>query len=116
MEDTNYENGAGAHQNANPHPPFYGSMPIVQNHLAMSIIITLFCCMPLGIIALVYATQVNLLLAMGNVNLAMETSKKAKFWCFLALGIGVTFALLYVLLYAVIFAFHFAKTGADIGL
>ena len=52
----------------------------VPNYLVWSILVTLLCCLPLGIPAIIYAAQVN-----G----AMESSKKAKMWCWIAFGVGI---------------------------
>jgi hypothetical protein len=61
-------------------PHFPGSVP---NYLVQSILVTICCCVPLGIPAIVYAAQVNSKLVAGDVTGAMESSSKAKMWCWL---------------------------------
>jgi hypothetical protein len=55
--------------------------PHVPNHLVSSILVTLFCCLPFGIPAIVYAAQVNGKLQAGDVAGAQESSRKARMWC-----------------------------------
>jgi hypothetical protein len=61
----------------------------VSNYLVQSILVTIFCCLPLGIAAIVFAAQVNGKLAGGDVAGAIESSKKAKMFCWIAFGLGL---------------------------
>ncbi len=71
-----------------PPPMGYPGQPIilppVNNHLVFAIMVTIFCCLPGGVIALIYASQVNGKLAMGDYNGAMASSRSANFWCWLS--------------------------------
>ena len=69
----------------------------VPNYLAQAILVTLFCCLPFGIVAIVYAAQVNSKVALGDYAGAMETSNKAKTWCWVSFGVGLGIAAIYVL-------------------
>lgn len=69
----------------------------IPNYLVQSILVTLFCCLPLGIPAIVYAAQVNGKIQTGDIPGAMEASNKAKMWCWISFGLG----LLTILGYAV---------------
>lgn len=60
-----------------------------QNYLALSIISTLFCCQIFGIIAIIYASQVNSKFIAGDYQGAQSASNNAKIWSFLSIGIGV---------------------------
>ena len=68
----------------------------VPNYLAQAILVTIFCCVPFGIPAIVFAAQVNGKLAAGDYTGAVETSKKAKMWCWIALGAGLAFVIVYL--------------------
>ena len=60
--------------------------------LVHSIIATLCCCMPFGIVALVYSAQVNSKLAAGDVAGAQAASASAKTWVIVSFVAGfVTF-------------------------
>ena len=74
----------------------------VPNYLAQSILVTLFCCLPFGIPAIVYAAQVNGKLQAGDVAGAQASSRKAKMWCWLAVGGWVLTAIIYAIIFAVI--------------
>ena len=67
----------------------------VPNYLAQAILVTIFCCVPFGIPAIVFAAQVNGKLAAGDYEGAVETSKKAKRWCWISFLVGLGFGLIY---------------------
>ena len=83
-------------------PPLPAARPQVPNYLAQSILVTLFCCLPFGIPAIVFAAQVNGKLQAGDVAGAQESSRKAKMWCWCAVGGWVLTALIYAVIFAVI--------------
>ena len=49
-------------------------------HMVSAILATLLCCLPLGIVAIVYASKVSALYQAGHYHGALEASDKAKFW------------------------------------
>jgi interferon-induced transmembrane protein len=51
-----------------------------KNYLVESILVTIFCCQPFGIISIVYASQVNSKYALGDYEGAKIASKNAKKW------------------------------------
>jgi len=51
-----------------------------KNYLVLSILSTVFCCWPLGIPAIVYASQVNTKYAESDYEGAQIASNKAKIW------------------------------------
>jgi Interferon-induced transmembrane protein/zinc-ribbon domain len=67
----------------------------VPNYLVFAILTTVFCCLPTGIPAIVYAAQVNGKLQAGDLPGAQVASKNAKMWCLISLGLGLLLALLY---------------------
>lgn len=71
-----------------------GSVP---SYLAFSILTTLFCCLPTGIVGIVYSSQVDSKLRNGDMNGAMDSSKKAKIWCWVSFGVGIAWILLCIL-------------------
>jgi len=70
----------------------------VPNYLVFAILATVFCCLPTGIAAIVYAAQVNGKLQVGDLAGAQAASKNAKLWCLISLGLGLGLILLYALL------------------
>ncbi len=81
-------------------PSAYASpaRPHVPNYLWQSIVVTMCCCMPFGIVAIIYAAKVDGLVAMGNFVGAEAASKSAKLWFYLALGIGLLIGVPYIVL------------------
>jgi len=69
--------------------PHFPPPPNVPNYLVHSIVATLCCCLPLGVVALVYSSQVNTKLAAGDIAGAEESSRKAKKWAIVTLIIGI---------------------------
>ena len=58
----------------------------VPNYLVFAILTTIFCCLPTGIPAIVYAAQVNGKLQAGDFAGAQDASKNAKMWCWIHLA------------------------------
>lgn len=62
----------------------------IPNYLWQSIAVTVCGCCPFfGIPAIIYATKVDKLSAMGDYQGAMEASKKARLWCLITVGAGL---------------------------
>ena len=76
-------------------------METIPNYLVQSILITLCCCMPFGVVAIIFAAQVSSKLAAGDVAGAMQASKNAKLWCWVGFGCGVFIALGYAIFMAI---------------
>lgn len=79
-----------------PPPPGPGYAPAgvppgtpIPNYLVQSILITLCCCLPLGIVAIIFSAQVNSKLAVGDVAGAQDASNKARLFCWLGFGLGL---------------------------
>lgn len=64
--------------------------------LVWGILTTLFCCLPFGIVSIVYASKVDSLWYMGNYEGAMDSAKKAKNWAMWAAIIGGVFLVAYI--------------------
>lgn len=58
----------------------------VPNYLVQAILVTLFCCLPFGIASIIYASQVNTKLAIGDIPGAMAASKQAKLFAWIGFG------------------------------
>ena len=88
---------------SNPYdsPSVQGASANVPNYLVQSILVTLCCCLPFGIVAIVYAAQVNTKLAANNFAGAQESSQQAKKWCWIGLGTGIVVNLIVIVLQVV---------------
>ncbi|MDY3554434.1 CD225/dispanin family protein [Gemmata sp. JC717] len=67
--------------------PRRGTPP--PNYLVQSILVTLCCCLPFGIVAIVYAAQVNSKWQSGDSAGARRASDAAKMWSWIGFGIGI---------------------------
>src|SRR6185436_19446815 len=83
-------------QQWNP-PPAGGGTTTVPNYLVPAII-SIFCCWPLGIVAVIFAAQVNGKVAAGDIAGATDASKKAKLFSYISIGIGLVVGVIYLLL------------------
>jgi hypothetical protein len=82
-------------------PPASGATQDVQNYLIPAILATVFCCLPLGVVSIIFATQVNTKVANGDIAGAMEASKKAKMFMFIAVGLGLVSIVCGVILWVI---------------
>lgn len=75
-----------------------GSAGTPPNNYLVPAIISIFCCWPLAIVAIINATQVNTKWGAGDQAGAMASAKNAKTWSTIAIGIGVALLVIYILL------------------
>ncbi len=66
------------------------------NHLIPAILVTVFCCLPLGLPAIYHSLQVHKRYDSGDEFGAREASKKAKIWTRVALATGVIGVVIYI--------------------
>lgn len=72
-----------------PPPPPIDAPANVPNYLVPAILATLFCCLPVGVVSIVFATQVNTKVAAGDIQGAMVASKSAKLWLIVSVSLGL---------------------------
>ena len=73
---------------------FRGTPP--KNWLVESILVTIFCCLPFGIVGIVNASQVNSRFAQGDIEGAERASKEAGKWTKIGFWIGIGVIVLYL--------------------
>ena len=61
-----------------------------DNNMLWAILSTVFCCLPLGIVSIVYASKVNGLYTAGNYDEAQAAADKAKNWAMICMRLGPT--------------------------
>jgi hypothetical protein len=62
------------------------------------------CCLPLGIVSIVYSTRVSGLWSQGRYAEAQAASDNAKKWAIISAIVGAVVAVISVILYAFVFA------------
>ena len=73
------------------------SMPCPPSNLVWAIVSTILCCLPTGIVAIVYACKVDNLYLMGDYQGAVEASNKARNWALGGLIASIVFYFVYIL-------------------
>ncbi len=79
-------------------PGITGPSPHVPNYLVPAILTTIFCCLPTGIVSIVYAAKVNGQIANGDMDGAERSSEQAKLWAWVSFGIGIALFSIFVVL------------------
>ena len=72
--------------------------PCPETYLALAIISTLLCCLPLGIVSIVYAASVETRWANGRYEEAEDASRKAKNWAIASIITSASIIVLYIFL------------------
>ena len=76
--------------------------------MVWAILATIFCCIPFGIVSIVYAAQVNGKLAGGDYHGARSASDNARTWAIASTVLGLVIAAVYFgLLIAGVYIFPF---------
>ena len=68
-----------------------------KNYLVESILVTLLCCLPLGIVGIIFASQVNSKYDAGDIDGAIKASKDAKKFMTWGLIAGIIIVVLYLI-------------------
>lgn len=66
-----------------------GEISIIKNYMPWAIVVTIFCCLPFGIVSIIKCAKENSLLNSGHYTDAIHASWKAKHWVWLAFYIGI---------------------------
>jgi hypothetical protein len=78
-----------------PPPPtggYYGGpRPNIPNHLVWAILTALFCCLPAGVVSIVYAAQVNGKIEKGDYAGAQRYSTNARTWAIVSAALSVVY-------------------------
>lgn len=78
-------------------PPSSGAPASVPNYLIPSII-SLICCLPLGIVAIIFAARVNGQVQAGDTAGALDSSRKAKMFSYIGLGLGLLWIIIWIVM------------------
>jgi hypothetical protein len=84
-------------------PSSAGSTAEIPNYLIPAIVATIFCCIPVGVVSIIFATQVNNKIAAGDIAGAMEASQKAKKFMFITIGAGLAVWIICIILWVFVF-------------
>lgn len=73
----------------------------IPNYLPWAIVTTLCCCLPGGIVSIVYASKANSAKAMGDLGAAQAAANQAKTWLIVSVVGGLLISVLYTFLIAI---------------
>lgn len=88
-------------ENPYAYKPVPTQQPVLQmpsTHLWQAIVVTILCCAPLGIPAIVFASQVQARFNAGDIKGAQNTSRKARNFCIWSLILGIIGWIIYFIL------------------
>jgi predicted secreted protein len=111
-DDSNNQGGAYGAPPSGPQYGYGGGGPQgtpPPNHLVWAILSTLFCCLPLGIVSIVFAAQVNSKWTSGDTAGAQEASDKARKFALWSTIIGAVVVVLYLIF---VVAFGVSMSGS----
>ena len=87
--------------------------PPPPNYLAWAIVTTILCCLPFGIVSIVFASQVNAKWAAGDFAGAKISSKNAKTWAWVAFAVGAAGIIIYAIAIFALGVTAFWANGLD---
>ncbi|MBQ5369986.1 MAG: CD225/dispanin family protein [Bacteroidaceae bacterium] len=87
--------GGASYGNANGAAPSKPQPPCPDNYLVWSILSTVFCCWPIGIVAIIKSAKVNNLWTQGYYEQAQNTANEAKKWCIVSAVSAIAFMIIY---------------------
>ena len=75
------------------------AMPKPSNNMVLAILSTLFCCLPLGVVSIIYASKVDNLYSAGDYAGALSASKSARTWAIIGAVGALVISVIYLLIY-----------------
>lgn len=78
--------------------PFMRTVVPPKTWLLESILVTIFCCMPAGVVGLIYAVQVRDMITLNRLELAYKYSSQARVWTIVSFSIGIVLLIVWLLL------------------
>lgn len=74
-----------------------------DNFLVWAILSTVMCCVPFGVVAIIYSNQVDSLWLSGRYDEAEEALRKAKMWTYISAGSGAALIIGLIIFYIIMF-------------
>ena len=82
-------------------PGVPSTAPTIDPWLWQSILATIFCCQPLGIVGIAFAAQSQTAMSLGSYDLARRKARTARIWTLWAAGVALAGLLVWGLFFAV---------------
>lgn len=84
-----------------------------KNWLVESILVTICCCLPFGIVGIINASKVESKFFAGDIDGAERAAAEAKKWTMIGFWIGIACIALYLIFMAGVFFFAAKNGGLD---
>ena len=81
-----------------PQQPYGVQPPMPDTYMVWAVLVTVFCCLPFGIVSIVKASQVSSLYSQGRYQEAVAASEAAKKWAIWSAIVGVVLSIIVILL------------------
>ena len=81
--------GSDGDRNETKESGFAGDPADIDSHMGFAIFSTLCCCLPTGIVAIVFASQVSKHIQNGDYEAAKKSADNAQLFCWISIGIGL---------------------------
>lgn len=88
----------GQPQYGQPQYPQGGMPPRPDSYLVWSILVTVLCCLPFGIVAIVKSTQVDSRYNSGDYQGAQKAAEEAKKWCIISAVSAAVISVIYIII------------------
>ena len=77
-----------------PQQPYGVQPPMPDTYMVWAVLVTVFCCLPFGIVSIVKASQVSSLYSQGRYQEAVAASEAAKKWAIWSAIVGVVLSII----------------------
>ena len=81
-----------------PQQPYGVQPPMPDTYMVWAVLVTVFCCLPFGIVSIVKASQVSSLYSQGRYQEAVAASEAAKKWAIWSAIVGVVLSIIVIVL------------------
>ena len=81
-----------------PQQPYGVQPPMPDTYMVWAVLVTVFCCLPFGIVSIVKASQVSSLYSQGRYQEAVAASEAAKKWAIWSAVAGVVISIIVIVL------------------
>ena len=88
------EKAKDAHSRSS-HKYFAGASQTVNNQMVKAVLVTVLCCLPFGIVAIIKSSEVNGKLAVGDIVGAQMSASSSSNWSNMAIIFGLIFGIFY---------------------
>lgn len=84
--------------------PGYAPGPKPDNYLVWAILSTVLCCLPAGIVSIVYASQVDGKWHSGDFAGAQQSAKNARTWAIVSVCVSLVLIVAYIIFFVAVIA------------